>query len=357
MTIADHTPFECLETAAMPPAWWTSRVEQINTFLDERINGDRLVEVGRTSGGRAVRAGIWGDGEPELMGKANFNSAVGAHDLNAYVRRDQRDRPVLFVLAGAHGHEVEGMVAAMSLMAIMQTGQDITGADQPELHALGRRLRVIVIPCTNPDGRRRVPYDGLVGLTATEMSRVGQGTFADGELCRYPRCKATHPMTGNVGSLGGYFDDAGVNLMHDEWFAPFSPLTSPLLAMVGREAPDLLLNMHSHGMPPAILALSYVPMFIKQAVYDFADRYGRACAERGLTTKPPVPIEPDGPVGSFPPTFNLTSAMYHAGAALPMTFESPHGLVDADVPFDYEQILEAQHVLFLTAMRTLLEPQ
>ena len=349
MTIDSHTPFTPEQTPRPAPPWWTSRVDQIDAVLDSQVRRGEVVAVGRTSGGRVVRAVIWGEAEPPLRGPVNFNSALGARDEAHFVRRADRQRPVLLVLAGAHGQEVEGMVGSLSLISIMETGCDLTGAPQPQLRQACDRLRLIVIPLANPDGRARVPYEGLVGLTGAEMSRVGQGTHADGSNWGYPACKSIHPMAGDIGGLGGYFDDGGINLMHDEWFAPMSPLTSPLLAMVGREAPDILLNLHSHGDPPAILHLSYVPKQVQQRVHDFAQTLNRNYEAAGLACKDAPPVEHDGPEGIVPPAFNLTSACYHAGAALPVTFESPHGLSDGRVPFDYDDILRACHVLFQTA--------
>jgi hypothetical protein len=45
---------------------------------------------------------------------------------------------------------------------------------------------------------------------------------------------------------------------------------------------------------------------------------------------------------------------WHAGAALSMTFESPHGFRDAKAPFGYEQILQIHHIVLEVAADRLL---
>jgi hypothetical protein len=356
MPTDDHRPFENLLCSNVPvPAWWTSRLDQIEDFLDAEVDPQRLQLLATSPGGRPIRAAFHGDPEPHLRGLANFNSAMGAQDPNAYCRRGERKRPVLIILAGVHGAEVEGMVAALSAISLLETGVDQAGYDQPTLAEKLHRLRLIVIPVANPDGRARVPYDGWVGLPTAEMHRVGQGTRRDGTSYGWPACKATHPMTGDVGGLGGYFDDAGVNLMHDEWAAPMSQTTRALLQLVHQEAPDIVLNCHSHPTPPAVLYSPYVPQAVKEELAAFAARFYSDLDLAGLPHPSDLPEpRPDGPAGQVPPAFNLTSMLYHAGAALPMTFESPHGLADGPVPFTYEQILQVYHTLFETAADWLL---
>ena len=61
-------------------------------------------------------------------------------------------------------------------------------------------------------------------MTGDDLRFWGQGTWKDGTLCDWPACKRQHPMAGeNIGFLGCYFNDAGINPMHDEFFAPMSP--------------------------------------------------------------------------------------------------------------------------------------
>lgn len=260
------------------------------------------------------------------------------------------------IVAGVHGAEVEGMVGALSAISIVETGTDQAGREQPELAEKLRRLRLIIVPVANPDGRARVPYDGWVGLPTAEMHRVGQGTRRDGSSYGWPGCKAVHPMCGDVGGLGGYFDDAGVNLVHDEWAAPMSETTRALLRLVHEEGPDMVLDWHSHENVPCVLQTAYVPQAVKEDVTRFATDYYAALDRADLPAHgtPPAP-RADGPAGEVPPPFDMTSMFYHVGAALPITFESPHGLADGRAPFTYEQILQVHHVLLAAAADHLLQ--
>ena len=181
MELVPNQPFDNLLTSNVPiPAWWISRLEQIEDFLDAEVDPMQLHTLATTPGSRSVRFVTCGQPEPHLRGLANFNSALGACDPNAYCRRSERRQPVLVVLAGAHGAEIEGIMAALSAISIVETGVDLAGNDQAALAEKFRRLRLIVIPLANPDGRARVPYDGWLGLPIAEMHRVSQGTRRDG---------------------------------------------------------------------------------------------------------------------------------------------------------------------------------
>ena len=342
-------------TSSVPiPSWWRPGVEAVGEYLEKSVHTGKVEELSKSSGGRTVRSVTYGDAEPELRGTANWISALGARKPDAYYRRGPgvRQRPVLMIQAGAHGAEPEGTIGAISIINILETGNDIAGKPQPGLREKLQRLRLIVIPLANPDGRARCPYDGWVGLATEEMTRINQGTRKDGSLYRWPGCKAVHPMRGDVGLLGAYFDDNGVNLMHDKWHAPMSRTTTALLKMAGKEGPDMLLNLHGYSAPPGIGQTHYVPVAVKEDIVAFAQKYARALDAQGIQPVQPdwMPqVRQDGPRGECPPSFNQTSMFYHAGTALPMTHESPQGFADTEVAFDYQAILTLHHVLFETA--------
>ena len=345
-----------LEAPAPVPDWWQGRPDQARALLRRTVRRGELRVLSRSPGGRPVQVVCYGKAEPHLRGKANFNSAVAAREPDAYFRRapGARKRPVLVILAGTHGQEMEGMVAALSAVSVVETGKDLAGRARPELRDTLRRLRLIVIPMANPDGRARCPYDGWVGLPTEEMTRYGQGTRTDGTLYGWPGCKAVHPMRGDVGIFGAYFDDAGVNLMHDEWHDPMSTTTKALLRLVAEEGPDLLLNLHGHAAPPAVLQTAYAPVSVKEQITAFARSYYAELKARSIRHGRVPRVAPDGPAGQCPPALNLTSMCYHAGAAVPITHESPQGLHDAPTAFDYATILDAHHALFAAAADWLL---
>lgn len=329
------------------PWWWKSRVEDINRGIDNVKKG--IVEtIAISPGGHEVRAVYYGQAEPHLKGTANLNSALGSGDPGAYYKRISRQRPVLMLIAGIHGQEMECMVGALSLLKIMEEGKDLLGRDQHVLRDKLESLRLIVVPLANPDGRARVPYDGWVGLPPLEMTKYGQGVYKNGEIVGYPACKAIHPMQGEFSILGGYFDDRGVNIMHDEWSSPMSETTRALLRLIREEGPDLAINLHGHGEDPSILPVRYVPMSVKFKSKQFADKFYSAVKENGYHTRELLFMEPElpeSPAGSL----NFTDFAYHTGAAISLTYESPHGFPPCSyikMQYGYRDILDIQHLLF-----------
>jgi hypothetical protein len=211
------------------------------------------------------------------------------------------------------------------------------------------------VPLSNPDGRARCPYDSFVGIPVEEMTRVGQGTRKNGSLYGWPAAKQRHPMKGDVGLLGAYFNDDGINLMHDEFFAPMAEETQALLDVARKEAPDYIINLHSHGSAPMIVRTSYVPRYCKEAEARFAQRLAERYRRAGLPAgEPPVPSE-DG-VEYPPPSFNLTSALHHVCGTVSMVFECPHGVREDIYPqVTHDQILDIELILFEELLRFALE--
>ncbi|PYI84542.1 MAG: hypothetical protein DME26_13080, partial [Verrucomicrobia bacterium] len=65
------------------------------------------------------------------------------------------------------------------------------------------------------------------------------GVKPDGTNHSWPYVKRIHPMRGpDVATLGAYWNDEGINLMHDEWFDPMAGATRALFRLAREEAPD-----------------------------------------------------------------------------------------------------------------------
>lgn len=346
-----HTENSSLLKSEVPvPGWWKSRVEDIQESID-KVKAGRVETLSISPGGHEVRAVYYGQAEPNLRGMANFNSALASGNPNSYYMRgrEHRKKPVLMLIAGIHGQEMECMVGALSLLNIMEEGKDISGRDQNTLRKKLDGLRLIVVPLANPDGRARVPYDGWVGLPPHEMTKYGQGVYKNGELIGYPACKAIHPMKGDfVGVLGGYYDDYGVNIMHDEWSSPMSETTKALLKVIREEGPDLTINMHGHGEDPSILPVRYVPMSMKLKLKNLADKFYSTVKERGYQTRELSFTGQESP-DSLPGSLNFTSIAYHTGADISLTYESPQGFPPCSyikMQYGYRDIIDIQHILF-----------
>lgn len=346
---------DLLESPVQIPAWWKSKEQDIQQFIDKTVKKGEVRLLSTSPGGRPVKGVFYGEAEPELKGKANFNSAVAARYKGHYYRREERKWPVLIALAGVHGQEIESMVGACSLISLMETGRDIQGKEQPELLDKLQQLRLIIIPMANPDGRARVPYEGWVGLPKSEMSKWGQGTDSNGKPYQWPYCKSTHPMVGNVGILGGYFDDAGVNMQHDEWSSPMSPTTRAILDLVREEGPDMVLNMHSHEYDPSILPVAYIPYSARKSQHAFYKRFYSTISNYGYVGREFDILGSVNPEFEDEPAFGMNCMLYHVGAKLCFTYESPHGCSDTRKPdhtiyeknpYGYEDIIKLQHLLY-----------
>ncbi len=288
--------------------------------------------------------------------QANYNSAVAARSPAFFARKDETTKPVILFLGPVHGQEVEGIVGLVNLIHVAETGADHRGREWPELKRRLDRFRVLIVPSANPDGRARCPYDSFVGVPTRTMTKYGQGTRRDGTFYGWPGAKAVHPMKGDVGILGSYFNDDGVNPMHDDFFLPMAKETEAILRLARDEAPDMAVSLHSHESPPVVLQSSYVPIFMKKRIEDLSGQLRRRYAREGLpygsVLAPRVEDEEPGPTSSF----NLTSALHHVSGAMAFTFECSHGSTGKrGTAVTHEQVLDVQLVLYDEMLRYVLE--
>lgn len=351
------TSEELMQSPIPVPEWWKTRPADIERQIRGGVSRGSAHAIATSPGGHEVFAVSYGQFESEFRGTANFNSAVGAHSPESYFRRGPgtRKRPVLAVLAGVHGQEFGGMALAMSLIRIMETGRDLAGETQDDLRKLLDSLRLVVIPLANPDGRERVPYEGWCGLPVDEMTKWGQGTRTNGELYRWLGCKKVHPMTGDVGLLGGYFDDNGVNMAHDEWAAPMSRTTTAVLKLTATEGPDLMLNLHGHQNKAMLILTEYVPDVHTRKLQRLSEYYGARMDGFGYPYRSPIHSGAHAASDAVPHAFNLTSMLYHVGADLCSTFEAPQGFRATEREYGYEDLLALHHALIGASAEYLLD--
>jgi hypothetical protein len=128
--------------------------------------------------------------------------------------------------------------------------------------------------------------------------------------------KRIHPMRGAaVGTLGAYFNDDGVNLMHDEWFDPMAAETRAYLKLAREEAPDFIVSLHSHASHPSVEPTAYVTRVTKELIQKFGDRLQKRYADAGLPHRSGGP-EPKEDGATFPPP-RLTFAAHCTTRAAP----------------------------------------
>lgn len=325
------------------PTYWKSNLAHIDQTISS-IKRGQVEVIARSAGGKEIYGVFYGE-KQAFTRKANFNSACGARDVSVYAKKSKQSKPVIVIVGGVHGGELEGVAAILNWIHMIETGADYRGKQSEFLTQYLDRFRLVLIPCMNPDGRARIPFDTLVGMSLPDLRYYVQGTWKDGSLCGWPSCKTVHPIKDDVSHLGGYFNDDGVNLMHDNFFMPLAEETKQLMQLIDEEAADATILLHGGANTTNhLMATQYISPFIEskqnrlvQKVYEAYERKGipyRAVFGQG--TRPDTP----------PPSFNLTSALHHISGGISMTFESNMGLDAPGKKYSYEQILEGHYILF-----------
>lgn len=332
------------------PEFYKSTPEDVRRVLDTVKKGVVRMET-LSAGHRPVYSVSYGDQDPYER-TANFISAAMSYRPESFARRAPGAKPVLMVLAGVHGQELETVVGALNLINIMETGRDYRGKAWPEIAGLGAKYRLVILPLVNPDGRARVPKNSFVGLPGDTMTFYGQGSRADGSMYRWPHVKEYHPMLHDVGFLGGYFNDQGVNIQCDDMFEPMAPETKALLRLARNEAPDCVVNVHSHEERGEFLIEEFTPLAMQRRNKEIADRYLEVMEKEGV---PACHFKREIPTPTW--VMDLTEALYHVSGALSMTFEGPHGVTgDTAWAMSYDGILDTHLIMYRELLRIGLEP-
>ena len=334
------------------PTFWVGDLGRLGRQLAGVKRGE-VTTIATTPGRRAVRLVAYGERE-RVAHLANYNSAVGAGFPRAYMDKGARRKPVILFVGPVHGQETEGLTGLCNLICVMETGRDLRGREQLPLRALGDRCRLLIIPAGNPDGVARFAPRSLQGMTQDDLRFWGQGTWTDHTFCGWPDCKRRHPMVGpDVGFLGCYFNDAGVNPMHDEFMAPMGPEAPAILRVAAGEGPDLCVSLHAHESAPAVLRTAFTPLPMQERVRRLAEALNVLLKQRDLPPAGVPTAEPEQ--GEFGAPFNLVSALHHVSGAVTFTFECPHGLADATAcHLDMEGILDLQLAMQETMMQSVL---
>jgi heparin/heparan-sulfate lyase len=331
------------------PDFWIGTMEKLKSQLAQ-VNDGQVQIIAKTPGGRPLHLVSFGEYE-QVTHKANFNSAIGGRDSSAYMNKEARYKPVILFVGPVHGHEVEALTGLTNLIKIMDTGYDLRGKKQTHLQELGQKCRLLIIPAGNPDGIARLEPQALQGMELDDVRFWGQGTWSDDTFCGWPESKRQHPMIGqNTGFLGCYFNDAGINPMHDEFFEPMSQEAPSILKVAREEGPDLAVSLHSHASKPALLRPAYLTLEKQEYIRKLAAEYYEILKERGLPYGRVFETRTEG--GRNPAPFNLTSAMYHVSGASSFTFECPHGLISKTAcKVNCEEILDIQLALYEAMIR------
>ncbi len=339
------------------PDFWITRLDEI----DEAAKSAKIAKVSEllpSAGGRKIYLFEYGTDNVK-MGKANLSSALGAHDYTYYADKTADDYvPTLFLVGCVHGGEFEGTAAIMNLIKLMETGTDYAGNKNDKLVETCKKLHLLLIPMANPDGRSHIPFDNFVGHSEYDLRYYNQGTWRDGSLCGWPDCKKAHPIKDHVDYLGGYYNDDGINMMHDFFFGDMSNETKNLLDICSNRAPDISVLLHGGTNSATHLTrLGYGSGKTNAMMYDIARKMHTNYAKEGFPA-----ADGRGILGNAadnaenPISFNLNSAMHHCSGTPSITYECNQGITDNGYYEDEWEIYRTHMIFFETVTEWLLTP-
>ena len=333
------------------PPFWISDWDEVNKFLDN-IKKGIVTEIGKSYGGRPIRAVAYGEKEP-IERKCNISISKHSGKPECFFDHSKRTRPVILIISTIHGAEIEGCVSCVNISNVIEKGVDLRGRKWDNLKELAEKTRLIMVPLAQPDGRIRSAIKHLVGGTIDDLMYYGQGhpkTKQGEKPCWYSYDTPESPINlNNVGFLGGYYNDAGVNIDLDDFFSEnIAPETRALLNLVRDETPDIFTILHSHNPGPWLSRPNTIlPINVRyrQAVIGalVADRHRR----EGLRPawKPPSIDSSE----RYFSAINLPIFLHQASGALPTAFEFPHGLVGH--PYTFDEILDIGMTLIEEILR------
>lgn len=324
------------------PEFWKTDLKYIEDIWNKAESCSEKRILCESAGKRPVYMLAYG--EKKQGGTANYSSALGARDKSCFSPKGQK--PCVILIGAVHGQETEGVAALTNLISLLETGKDLAGNKNENILELVKQIRLVIVPVANADGRARVELDSMIGHTLSELRYWGQGTWADGSLCGWPECKKIHPIKEAAGFLGGYYNDDGVNLMHDNFFHPKARETQAILDLCENEVADFVLHLHGGGnIKGGMLPTDYVTAECSKIIDELYLRCQRKGESEGLDFfRGSIPGIPGG---ENPPSFNLVSATHHVCGAVAACYESNEGIIDeVGVKLDHKQILRMHEILF-----------
>ncbi len=336
------------------PKWWKGSVDDVADTL-KLVKKGRVEVLCKTPGGRDVTLIHYGK-KNDLRRTANYSSALGAGDFKHYADKSREDYiPTVCLIGATHGGEFEGTVAINNLIKNIETGTDYKGEENPELIKALEGINLLIIPCLNMDGRARIPLKTFVGQSFESFRYFSQGTWRDGTLCMHPACKATHPLKDKCEFIGGYFNDNGVNVVHDNFFFPMAEETKAILKLADEYVPDITIHLHGGGnCKNQFYQFDYIPRGVKEKIRALSESVYAAGAKKGIDYiwyhREVEGHEND--YKNFPPSFNIQCAWTALCGEPCIIYESNQGLffeegrMGWETSFTFDEIYAHHKLLF-----------
>lgn len=329
------------------PNYWKSSLSDADNEVMNIKRG--TVDEFTSAGGRKIYRIFYG--EKNLFRRtANLSSAVGAKNKDYFADKKSRSyRPTLLLIGCQHGFEFEGSVALLNIIHAIETGKDYAGNPHNYIKEFLDKINLIIIPYNNPDGRSRVPYETADGLSFEEFRYYDQGTWSDGTLTGWPGCKELHPMAGDrVGFLGAYFNDDGINIVHDLFPFPTAKETKLLFDTVYDYVPDLTIMLHGGtNSNPSIL----YPEAVHKMYVDKSEKFAKLTIDRMARKGFKLNYHSlDDSTADSLPNYNIASAMTNACGEPCVVFESNQGLDYRGTRLTMDEIYAEHIILFEAAL-------
>lgn len=354
-------PADYLREPENIPSFWLSTYDEVNKFLKKTVRKGKVEIIGASAGGRTINAVVYG--QPRKgKGTTTFSGSLGYGDVRAY-RGPDHNKTVYLGMAAVHGGEFEGIVGMVNLISVIETGKDLRGKEWPGINdAMAKLDRIILIPIMNPDGRARIPLrmEAFRGPDETVSEFLNTGGKPDGSITGWPFIKEFIPMDfSRPGFPGGYPNDAGVNIQHDDFFGKRQPETQALFDLAERERPDLIMNMHT-GAVYMRMDRSFGETALAPAFDTLYMRVYTELALKGLMRTRDPKVEADlrnVNTGSY----NLDGALnLHCGALSVVMETQSHAFSGRNykgetVILTPEMLLDGQLICHMEAMRFLAE--
>ncbi|WP_461533154.1 hypothetical protein [Sinomicrobium sp.] len=364
-----YVPDGYLDEAKQIPDYWMSTLSDIQRFTKEKVKKGQVEVCGTSAGGRPIISISYGT-KRKGGGSTTFSGSTAVSDISVY-RGEDSDKLVYMGIAGVHGFELEGIVGMLNLIEVFETGKDLKGKAWPELAVLPEKIgRIVLIPLVNPDGRARVPIimepnRGGAPDSFTVHEYLNTGGKKDGTIIGWPDVKKYIPMKfDDFGFAGGYPNDAGVNIMHDDFLGSPQPETRMLFDIAAAEKPDLIMNMHT-GVPKNNYFMQVHRPFCEPGLQPVFDQLYRktktSLAHNKLLGSEDLSVEADPSKVKMSFGTNLGSALNLLCGALSVVIESPsHGFSGTNLAGEPavhtpEMLIDAQLIAHRESLKFLLE--
>lgn len=364
----DNIPEGYLDEAEEIPDFWLTTIEEINEYVKKRVKKGKVEICGTSAGGRSILSISYGK-KRTGAGTTTFSGALALPGIESY-RGTDHGKLVYMGLAGVHGFELEGIIGIINMLEVLETGRDLNGKEWTELSALADSLdRIVLLPLVSPDGRARLPIRmepnrGGEPNSFTVHEYLNTGGKKDGTIIGWPDVKEFIPMDfAQFGFPGGYPNDAGINIMHDDFFGSPQPETQLLLDLTADERPDLIINMHT-GVPKNNYFMQLHRPFTEpelQPIFDILYRKIKtSLTHHKLQGSADASFEAD-PSRKKMTGYNLNTALNLHCGALSVTIESPsHGYFGTNLAGEPalqtpEMLLDAQLIAHQASLKFLLE--